>query len=381
MIIEKICPENRERALSLVLSVFMQYEAPDYSELGIRTFTDFINNKEATDSLQMYGAFMNGELVGVIAARNEGNHIALFFVDSKYHRQGIGRKLFEKVVTASTADKITVNSSPFAVAVYQKLGFVPDCGEMLSDGLRYTPMTYYKDDLAKQYFKIQGIPAILWGDHSAKVFVAVHGNMSHKEDDVIRILAEKLTQSGYQVLSFDLPQHGERKDDPMPCKVRNCVNDLSVIMEYIKPRWDHISLFACSMGAYFSLLACTDMPFEQCLFLSPVVNMERIIENMMIWFRVSEEELEARKEVTTPIGQILYWDYYCYVKEHPVHSWNQPTVILYGSDDSLCEYDTVSGFSQQFHCGLTVMEHGEHYFHTEEQLNFFRQWIGNHINI
>lgn len=122
----------------------MQYEAPDYSEQGIRTFTDFINNKEATDNLQMYGAFMNGELVGVIATRNSGNHIALFFVDSKYHRQGIGRKLFEKAAAVSTADNITVNSSPFAVAVYQKLGFVPDCGEMLTDGLRYTPMTYCK---------------------------------------------------------------------------------------------------------------------------------------------------------------------------------------------------------------------------------------------
>lgn len=144
MTIKEINPENRERALALVLSVFMQYEAPDYSEQGIRTFTDFINNKEATDNLQMYGAFMNGELVGVIATRNSGNHIALFFVDSKYHRQGIGRKLFEKAAAVSTADNITVNSSPFAVAVYQKLGFVPDCGEMLTDGLRYTPMTYCK---------------------------------------------------------------------------------------------------------------------------------------------------------------------------------------------------------------------------------------------
>jgi len=31
MTIEEIRPENRERALALVLSVFMQYEAPDYS--------------------------------------------------------------------------------------------------------------------------------------------------------------------------------------------------------------------------------------------------------------------------------------------------------------------------------------------------------------
>jgi Predicted acyltransferase len=142
IIIEKIDAANQEKALAMVLSVFMQYEAPDYSEQGIQTFTDFINNKESIDCLEMYGAFKNVELVGVIATKNEGNHIALFFVDSKYHRQGIGRKLFENVIRSSTGGKITVNSSPYAVEVYTKLGFVPDSEEKLTEGMRYTPMTY-----------------------------------------------------------------------------------------------------------------------------------------------------------------------------------------------------------------------------------------------
>ncbi len=46
MIIEKISPNNREKAMALVLSVFMRYEMPD-SEQGIQTFRDFINNKES----------------------------------------------------------------------------------------------------------------------------------------------------------------------------------------------------------------------------------------------------------------------------------------------------------------------------------------------
>ena len=235
--------------------------------------------------------------------------------------------------------------------------------------------------MIKQNFKIHGIPAILWGDNSEKLFIAVHGNMSNKADDVILILAEKLAQLGYQVLSFDLPEHGERKDDPTPCKVQYCVKDLSTIMEYVKIKWDNISLFACSMGAYFSLLTYKDDDLKQCIFLSPVVDMERIINNMMTWFSVSEDQLKTKKEVATPIGQTLYWDYYCFVKEHPINSWNKPTAILYGSDDDLCEFDTVSNFSHQFNCDLTVMEHGEHYFHTEEQLGFFKLWIENRINV
>ena len=61
--------------------------------------------------------------------------------------------------------------------------------------------------------KINKIPSIIWGEKSNKVFIAVHGNMSNKEDDVIKILVEKIASKGYQVLSFDLPEHGERKDD------------------------------------------------------------------------------------------------------------------------------------------------------------------------
>lgn len=45
-----------------------------------------------------------------------------------------------------------------------------------------------------------------------KIFIAVHGNMSNKEDAVIQILAEEADRKGYQVLSFDLPEHGERKE-------------------------------------------------------------------------------------------------------------------------------------------------------------------------
>ncbi|MBC3796086.1 alpha/beta hydrolase [Acetobacterium tundrae] len=235
--------------------------------------------------------------------------------------------------------------------------------------------------MIKQDLKIKGIPAILWGENSRNIFIAVHGNMSNKADDVIVILAEKLTKTGYQVLSFDLPEHGERKKDPTPCKVQYCVKDLSIIMAYAKKNWNNISLFACSMGVYFSLLTYKDEDLKQSIFVSPVVDMERMINNMMTWFNVSEEQLETKKEIATPIGQILYWDYYCYVKEHPIRSWPKSTVILYGSDDDLCEFDIISNFAHKFNCDLTVMEHGEHYFHTEEQLNFFSQWIEKRISV
>ena len=56
---------------------------------------------------------------------------------------------------------------------------------------------------------IDNIPAIIWGEKSSKVYIAVHGNMSNKEDKAIQILAEKAANEGYQVLSFDLPEHNK----------------------------------------------------------------------------------------------------------------------------------------------------------------------------
>jgi surfactin synthase thioesterase subunit len=182
------------------------------------------------------------------------------------------------------------------------------------------------------------------------------------------------------VLSFDLPQHGDRKDESTLCKVQNCVRDLYAVMDFAKQNANDICVFACSMGAYFSLLAYKGVSIHKSLFLSPIVNMSRIIDNMMIWFNVNEEQLKAEQEIQTPIGQPLYWDYYCYVKENPIVYWDSPTAILYGKGDNLSEFDFVASFAKEFDCSLEVMENGEHYFHTPEQLNYLRQWLKKQLN-
>lgn len=226
--------------------------------------------------------------------------------------------------------------------------------------------------------KIGNIPAVLWGEKSNKIFIAVHGNMSNKEDEVIKILAEKVTIKGYQVLSFDLPEHGERKEDKTYlCKVQNCVKDLKGVIEFAKKNFYEINLWACSMGAYFSLLAYKDEKINKCLFLSPVVNMEVIIDNMMLWSNTTEELLKEKQEIKTDFGATLYWDYYEYVKTNPIKNWDKKTYILYGNKDNMQEEKMIKDFSNTFNCKLTILENGEHYFHTEEQLKFYEKWLEN----
>ena len=103
--------------------------------------------------------------------------------------------------------------------------------------------------------------------------------------------------------------------------------------------------------------------------------MQRIIANMMQWLGISEARLREEGEIATPIGQTLYWDYYCYVKDNPVLQWPTPTALLYGGKDELCEKAAVQAFAEKFACGFDIFEQAEHYFHTAEELAFFRQWL------
>ncbi|NOH51149.1 alpha/beta hydrolase [Vibrio rotiferianus] len=233
----------------------------------------------------------------------------------------------------------------------------------------------------KKYLLIDNIPAIIWGEESNKIFIAIHGNKSSKEDSVIEIFSQVAVKNGYQVLSFDLPQHGERKSEDILCKVENCVQDLNSVLHYAKTLSNDISLFACSIGAYFSLLTYKNESIAQSLFLSPLVDMISLINNMMLSFNISNEELEFKKEILTPIGETLYWDYYCYVKENPIVEWKSKTSILYGDKDNITDFKTISDFSSKYLCNLDILENGEHFFHTENQLSYFKEWLTNNIYI
>ncbi len=223
--------------------------------------------------------------------------------------------------------------------------------------------------------KIGTIPAVIWGEESKNVIIAVHGSKSNKKDVPIELLAKNMLYQDYQVLSFDLPKHGDRQEEETPFDIHYCLNDLNEIMQYAKKNWEHISVFAVSIGAFYSIMAYREEPVERALFLSPMLDMKSLISNMMKWFDVSEERLKEEQVIETPMGETLYWDYYVYVNEHPVDKWDVPTEILYGSKDELSEYGIVEDFTKRFSCKLKIAEGAEHYFHTPEQLKVLDKWI------
>ena len=138
--IRKIRQEEIEKAIILVWQVFLEYEAQNYTRDGIQEFYNSIHDQNYLSSLDWYGAFVEEKLVGVIATKNKGTHIALFFVDGKYHRQGIGKHLLHSILMKCNFEKMTVNSSSYAILIYQKLGFKNTGPEQVVNGLHFTPM-------------------------------------------------------------------------------------------------------------------------------------------------------------------------------------------------------------------------------------------------
>ncbi|WP_394916820.1 GNAT family N-acetyltransferase [uncultured Robinsoniella sp.] len=140
MLIRELYENEMDGAIDLAWHVFLEFEALDYSEQGVKEFWKSIHDEAYLNQLRIYGAFEDEKILGIIATRNDGGHVALFFVDGKYQRQGIGKDLFALVCKDNTSGSITVNSSPFAVPVYHHLGFTDTDSEKVTNGLRYTPM-------------------------------------------------------------------------------------------------------------------------------------------------------------------------------------------------------------------------------------------------
>ena len=146
-----------------------------------------------------------------------------------------------------------------------------------------------------------------------------------------------------------------------------------------RKRCDRLTLIANSIGAFFAMYALDEKPVDRAFFISPVVDMENLIGNMMQWANVTEQELTQKREIATDFGETLSWDYLCHVREHPI-SWHVPTCILYGEHDNLTSMETVTAFAELHNAKLTVMPNGEHWFHTAEQMQFLDEWIRNMVD-
>ena len=167
-----------------------------------------------------------------------------------------------------------------------------------------------------------------------------------------------------KVLGFDY-----RAETPWEAK-----EEFPAYFAKVSAAYDEVRLIANSIGAFFAMHALAGAKIKKAYFISPIVDMERLISEMMHAVGVDEATLREKQRIQTPFGETLDYAYLTYVREHPV-VWLTPTAVLYGENDDLQSLATIEDFTKRVSASLTVMPDGEHWFHTAAEMQFLDRWI------
>lgn len=191
--------------------------------------------------------------------------------------------------------------------------------------------------------------------------IYVHGKGGNAEE---ANYYKQFFDDNFEIIGFDY-----KSLNPWDAKIE-FINYFNTIIS----KYNKIYLIANSIGAYFSLISLTDMPIEKAMLISPIIDMESIILNIMKCENITEDKLMSEKEIETSFGESLSWEYLSYVRKNTIH-WDIPTNILFADNDNMTSVDTMTNFANKINANLTTMKGGEHWFHTDEQMNFLANWF------
>lgn len=175
----------------------------------------------------------------------------------------------------------------------------------------------------------------------------------------------------YKILFPEYDVSGLDYEAKTPCEAQE---EFRRFFDLFRTEHDDISIVANSIGAFFAMNALSDRKIEKAYFISPIVDMEKLIIEMMNQAHISEKELFEKGIIETEYGETLSWEYLLWIRQNPV-TWTIPTCILYGEKDNLQSIDTIRAFADRIGAGITIMENGEHWFHTEKQMKFLDNWL------
>lgn len=199
-----------------------------------------------------------------------------------------------------------------------------------------------------------------------KAIIYVHG----KGGSYLESEQYKKNCDGYDIIGVDY-------NNDLPWIAQN---QIMAVYENLTKEYKHISVIANSIGAYFAMNALQHCAIKKMLLISPILNMEGLILDMMKWANVTEKELCEKGEIKTNLGETLSWEYLSFIRQNPI-KWKISTEILYAENDNLTSRATVDTFVSSHNANLTVMNNGEHWFHTKEQIAFLDNWMKKAIGV
>ena len=139
--------------------------------------------------------------------------------------------------------------------------------------------------------------------------------------------------------------------------------------------YDEVIVIANSIGAFYACEYLADFKISKAFFISPIVSMFQNIIDIMSMYGIKDKELEQKKFIEVEDGTVLSYDFYQHVSNDEDH-WEVPTEILYGAYDEVVYTGSMLEFLENHPLArLTVKSDSEHYFASEEEKDFIKDWI------
>ncbi|MBE6889471.1 MAG: alpha/beta hydrolase [Ruminococcaceae bacterium] len=213
--------------------------------------------------------------------------------------------------------------------------------------------------MKEEYIKIDHIPAKLYSAENALgTVLAIHGFAGSKESNAIKALAERLCRDKLNVLTFDLPAHGERTEPSEGLLPDNCIADIIAAENYIKNHFTGtLHAFATSYGAMCLLhrLERGNDSYKSIVLRVPAVNMASSLVRIAAATSKSPSAYKANGQDFVINMQREYRIPYCFYEllstlhcmRHSEHWDSERIMTVYAGNDELVARADTESFLRQ----------------------------------
>ncbi|HEV3051256.1 MAG TPA: GNAT family N-acetyltransferase [Longimicrobium sp.] len=148
VVIREARVEDAEAISALILSLARYFLADPHQPEAATAFLATLDSaamaqRLADERYRYHVAEADGVVAGVVGVR-DADHLYHLFVAERFHGRGIGARLWDAAQRQARAQgnpgRFTVNSSLYAVPVYERMGFTAVDGPQVHDGIAYLPM-------------------------------------------------------------------------------------------------------------------------------------------------------------------------------------------------------------------------------------------------
>ena len=152
--------------------------------------------------------------------------------------------------------------------------------------------------------------------------------------------------------------------------------------EKLTKNYKEVIVVANSIGAFYAYeyLSGYDK-IKRAFFISPIVNMSQVVLDLIMNNDINMEDLKENKFITLDDNTVLSYDFFMHVSEDYQDSWTVKTDVLYGSNDDFVYIEHIADFVISHEANLTIKNGSEHYFNTEEEKKYIRDWISKSLDL